>query len=108
VRDLKLKEIKCCIINQILYSKDPLGVLLRFLDPQEAQRAMLYFHDSSCGGHHFWRTTLYKILKAGNLWPNPFTGAFSKIRDYTKCQKFAGKKKLKSLPLKPIAVSGPF
>jgi hypothetical protein len=28
VRDLKLKEIKYCLIDQVLYWKDPLGVLL--------------------------------------------------------------------------------
>jgi hypothetical protein len=39
-RDLKLKEIKYCLIDQVLYWKDPLGVLLRCLDPQEAQKTM--------------------------------------------------------------------
>jgi hypothetical protein len=58
-RALKLKEIKYFLIDQVLYWKDPLGVLLRFLDPQEAQRIMFDFHDSLCGGHHFWRTTSY-------------------------------------------------
>jgi hypothetical protein len=53
VRDLKLKSIKYCLIDQVLYWKDPLGVILRCLDPQEAQKIMFDFHDSSCGGHHF-------------------------------------------------------
>jgi hypothetical protein len=39
VRALKLKEIKYFLIDQVLYWKDPLGVILRCLDPQEAQRA---------------------------------------------------------------------
>jgi hypothetical protein len=64
VRALKLKAIKYCIIDQILYWKDPLGFLLRCLDPQEAQKDITDFHDSSCGGNHFWRTTGYKILRA--------------------------------------------
>jgi hypothetical protein len=33
VRALNLKAIKHCIIDQVLYWKDPLGVLLRFLYP---------------------------------------------------------------------------
>jgi hypothetical protein len=33
MRDLKLKEIKYCLIDHILYWKDSLGVLLRCLDP---------------------------------------------------------------------------
>ena len=62
---LKLKSIKYFLIDQILYWKDPLGVLLRCLDPQEAQKIMSNFHDSLCGGHHYWRTKTYKILRAG-------------------------------------------
>jgi hypothetical protein len=64
VRDLKLKSIKYFLIDKVLYSKDPLGVLLRCLDPQEAQKIMFDFHDNLCGGHHYWRTTTYKILMA--------------------------------------------
>jgi hypothetical protein len=108
VRDLKLKAIKYCIIDLVLYWKDPLGVLLRCLHPQEAQRAMTDFHDSSCGGHHFWRTIAFKILRVGYFWPNLFTDVCAKIRACTKCQNFARKQQLKYLPLKPLVVFGPF
>jgi hypothetical protein len=108
VRDLKLKAIRYCLIDHILYWKDPLGVLLRCLDPQEAQKAMTDFHDSLCGGHHFWRTTTYKILRAGYFWPSLFTDVCANIRACVKCQKFSGKQQLKSFPLKPVVVSGPF
>jgi hypothetical protein len=108
VRALKLKSIKYCLVDQILYMKDPLGVILRCLDPQEAQNIMSNFHDSLCGGHHYWRTMTYKILRAGYFWPSLFTDVCAKIRAYAKCQKFSGKKKVKSLPLQPEAVLGPF
>jgi hypothetical protein len=52
-RALNLKAIKYCLIEQVLYWKDPLGVILRCLDPLEAQKIMFDFHDSLCGGHHF-------------------------------------------------------
>ena len=52
-RALKLKEIRNFLIDQVLYYKDPLGVLLRYLDPQEAHRIMFDFHNDLCGGHHF-------------------------------------------------------
>jgi hypothetical protein len=35
-RALKLKAVRYCLIDQALYWKDPLGVLLRCLDPQQA------------------------------------------------------------------------
>ena len=108
VRDLKLKEIKYCLIDQVLYQKDPLGVLLRFLDPHEAERAITNFHESLCGGHHFWRTTTYKILRDGYFWPSLFIDVCAKIRACGKCQKFSGKKKLKYFPLKHVVVYEPF
>ena len=91
VRALKLKSTNYYLVDQILYWKDPLGVLLRCLDPQEAQKIMFDFHDNLCGGHHYWRTTAYKILRAGYFWPNFFTDVCDKIRACAKCQKFSGK-----------------
>jgi hypothetical protein len=65
VRYLKLKAIKNCLIDQVLYWKVNLGILLRCLDPQEARRVITNFHDNLCGGHHLWRDTTYKILIVG-------------------------------------------
>jgi hypothetical protein len=42
-RDLKLKAIKYFLVDQILYWKDPLGVILRCLDPHKAQNIMSDF-----------------------------------------------------------------
>jgi hypothetical protein len=69
---------------------------------------MYDFYDSLCGGHHLWRTTTYKILRAGYFWPSLFTDVFSKIRSCIKCHKFSGKLQLKSFPLKPLVASRPF
>jgi hypothetical protein len=91
VQDLKLKVVRYCIVDQILYWKYPLGVLLRCLDPEEEKKIMTEFHGSLCGRHHFWRTTSYKILRVGYFWPNLFTDMCAKIRTCEKCQKFSGK-----------------
>ena len=85
VRALKLKSIKYFLVDKVFYWKDPLGVLLRCLDPQEAQKIMSNFHDSLCGGHHYWRTMKYKILRAGYFWPSLFTDVCAKIRACAKC-----------------------
>jgi hypothetical protein len=81
---------------------------LRCLDPQESQRDITDFHDSLCGGHPFWRTTSYKILRDGYFWPSLFTDVCAEIRACVKCQKNYGKQQLKSLPLKHVVVSRPF
>jgi hypothetical protein len=107
-RALKLKAVKYCLIDQTLYWKDPLGLLLRCLDPQEAQKVMFDFHSGLCGGHHFWKTTTHKVLRAGYYWPTLFPDVCREIRACIKCQRFSGKQQLKSLPLKPVVVSTPF
>ena len=63
-RALKLKSVKFCIIDSLLYWKDQSGVLLICLDKEEAEQVMHHFHSSTCGGHHYWKTTPHKILKA--------------------------------------------
>ena len=42
-RALKLKSIKFCIINNLLYWKDPSGILLRCLDKEESVQVMHQF-----------------------------------------------------------------
>jgi hypothetical protein len=107
-RALKLKAVRYCLIDQILYWKDPLGVLLKCMDPREADKIMAEFHSSLCGGHHSWKTTTHKILRAGYYWPTLFADVHRGVRACITCQRFSGKQQLKSLPLKPVVVSGPF
>jgi hypothetical protein len=106
--DLNLKSIRYCLIDQVMYWKDPLGVILRCLDAQEAQNIIFNFHEILCGGHHFWRTISYKIFRAGYFFPSLFTDVFEKIRSCVKCQKLSGKKKINYFPLNPMVASGPF
>jgi hypothetical protein len=89
--DLKLKAIIYFLIDQVLYWKDPLGVLMRCLYPQEAQRIIFDFYSSLCRGHHLWKTTTYKILRVGYYWPTLFTDVCEKVRACIKCKKFSGK-----------------
>ena len=69
---------------------------------------MQQFHNNMCGGHHYWRTTAHKILRAGYYWPSLFSNVFVFVKSCDKCQRFEGKQQLKSLPLKPIIAKGPF
>jgi hypothetical protein len=90
-RDLNLKEVIYFLIDQVLYWKDPLGVLLICLYPQEAQKIIFNFHGSMCGGHHFWRTIAYKILSFVYFLPALFIDVCAKVRTCIKCQKFTWK-----------------
>lgn len=83
-------------------------MLLRCLDKEQSIVVMQQFHDSMCGGHHYWRTTAQKILRAGYYWPSLFSDSFAFVKSCDRCQRFEGKQQLKSLPLKPIIAKGPF
>jgi hypothetical protein len=107
-RALKLRAIKFCIYNNLLYWRDPAGLLLRCLDKEEATEVTYQFHSADCGGHHYWKTTAHKILRAGYYWPFLFADVCSFVKSCDKCQRFTGKQQLKSLPLRPIVVNGPF
>jgi hypothetical protein len=63
--------------------------------PTRGPKIILDFHDSLCGGHHFWKTTAYKILRAGYYWPTLFTDVCTKVRACIKCQRFSRKEAAK-------------
>jgi hypothetical protein len=107
-RALKLRAIKFCINDNLLYWKDPSGLLLRCLDKDESAEVMHQFHSSICGGHHYWKTTTHKILRARYYWPFLFSDVCAFVKSCDKCQRFTGKQQLKSLPLRLIVVNGPF
>ena len=65
-------------------------------------------HEGVCGGNRYWKAATFKILRAGYYWPKIFSDVFSQVRACVECQKFAGKQKLLSLPLKPISAEAPF
>jgi hypothetical protein len=61
-----------------------------------------------CGGHHAWRETTYKILRAGYYCPKLFTNVNAKVRSYNSCQLFSGKKTITTLPLISVIEKSPF
>ena len=85
-----------------------MGLLLKCLDEDESQRVMEKMHKGAYGGHLYWKSTANKILRAGYYWPTLFLDVYQKVRACLECQKFAGKEKLHSLPLKPISSEAPF
>ena len=47
-------------------------------------------------------------MRSGYYWPSLFSGVYQQVRACVPCQKFVGKQKLVSLPLKSIAFNAPF
>jgi len=95
-------------MENLLYWRDPYAIFLRCLDKEQLKEVMQQFYNSMCGGHHYWKTTAHKVLRAGYYWPTLFSDVFSFVKSCDRCQRFEGKQQLKSLPLKPIHAKGPF
>ena len=93
-RTMKLKAAKFCILNSALYWKDPSAVLLNCLVEEEAKKVMEDFHKGDCGGHHFWKTTANKILRARYYWPTLFADVYKTVKGCHECQIFKGRQKL--------------
>jgi len=83
-------------------------LLLVCLVEPETQQVIDEFHEGVYGGHHAWRATTYKILRAGYYWPKLFSDVNAKVRAYNPCQLFVGKQKLSALPLVPVKAEAPF
>jgi hypothetical protein len=64
-RALKLKAMNFCINGNLLFWKNPIGLLLRCINQEEATKVMIEFLNSECGRHHYWKTTAHKILRSG-------------------------------------------
>ena len=105
---IKLRSAEFCINENLLYWKDPSGILLRCLDKGKSMEFLHQFHSSICGGHHYWKTTTHKILRARYYCPTLFSDVCSFVRSCDKCQRFARRQQLKSPPLKPVHTNGPF
>eukprot|EP00253_Pinus_taeda_P020351 PITA_20351 len=107
-RFTKLKSLRYFVYDQNLFWKDAGGILLNCLIEEEADKVIDEFHKGDCGGHHYWKATANKVLRAGYFWPTMFRDIYKKIATCHECQVFEGKRKLMPLPLVPIYVEAPF
>lgn len=54
--------MKYCIVNENLYWKDKLNILLLCLTESETEGAIEQFQEGVCGGHYAWKEKTYKII----------------------------------------------
>eukprot|EP00253_Pinus_taeda_P033742 PITA_33742 len=107
-RFTKLKSLKYFVYDQNLFWKDAGGILLKCLIEEESDKVIDEFHKGDCGGHHYWKATANKVLRAGYFWPTMFRDIYKKIATCHECQVFEGKRKLIPMPLVPIYTEAPF
>jgi hypothetical protein len=107
-RALRLKAMKYCLTENGLGWKDPVGVLLRCVNREEANKLLKELHSGHCGGNFIARTNAHKILRAGYYWPTLFVDTHRYVRSCQPCQYFTGKQNLPAQPFKHVVVEAPF
>jgi hypothetical protein len=61
---------------------------------EEAENTIKELHKGGYGGHHYWKTTVHKILRVGFYWPSIFFDVYKEVSRCHQCQMFDGKIKL--------------
>ena len=87
-RFLKLKAVRFCTLDNVLFWKDKSGILLNCLLKEEADKVLQEFHVGDYGGNLYWKTTIDKILRFGFYWPTLFTDVKKFVTSCHKCQIF--------------------
>lgn len=100
-RFLKMKVMKYCILENVLFWKDNGGILLNCLLKYEHDKVMQEFHAGDCGGHLYWKTATNKILRVSFYWPTLFADVQKYITSSHKCEIFEGNKNYYLYPSSP-------
>ena len=80
--------MKHVLIDQILYWKDPGGILLKCLEKSEVDAVILELHCGVCGGHKYWKATAFKILRVGYYWPTLFSDVYHQFKSCVEVKNF--------------------
>lgn len=87
-RNLKLKEAKYVIVDDILYKRGLDGMFLRCVDEDQQKKLLQSFHSEACGGHFSSTVTAFKILRNCYYWPGMFKDAYKWVAQCEKCKLF--------------------
>lgn len=84
-RFFKLKSLRYFIFDRNLFGKDTSGILLNCLLEDNADKLIEEFHKGYCGGHHYWKAIVNKILRSGYYWPTMFKDVYKRIAACHEC-----------------------
>jgi hypothetical protein len=112
-RRLRLEYSRYVILGDFLFRRSADGMLLHYVNNEEAHNFLQETHGSSdsvvhVGGHFSAKTTAFKIIGKGYYWHSIFRDSYNFSRSCDKCQNFAGKECLSAMPLQPILLEFPF
>jgi hypothetical protein len=87
-RNIRRAAFKYVLIDDELYRRTPIDVLLRCLGLDDAILAMAVVHEGICGTHQSTPKMKWLLRRAGFYCPNMITGCFKYYKRCQVCQKF--------------------
>jgi hypothetical protein len=85
-RTLKMKENRYVLILDIFSRRNYDGIILIFIDENQAQELMQEFHEGICGGHFSPTGTAHNIIRDGFYWPSIFRDSYATIMKCVSCR----------------------
>jgi hypothetical protein len=112
-RRLHLESSRYIILGDFLFRRFADGISLQCVNDEEENKLLHETHGSSyffihIGGHFYAKAIYFKIIINSYYWPSIFRDSYKFARSCDKCQKFAGKERLSTIPLQPVLPYFPF
>jgi hypothetical protein len=112
-RRFRLESSRYLILGDLLFRISAYGMLLCCVNNEEENNFLQETHGSSdsiihVGGHFSTKTTTFKIIRKGYYWISIFHDSYNFSRSCDKCQQFAGKEHIFSMPLQLVLPEFPF
>ena len=105
---LRRFSAKFFLSGGVLYRRHHDGLLLRCVDKKEAARIIEEIHEGDFGTHSNGHTMAKKILRAGYYWSTMETDCYNHARVCHKCQVYADKVHIPTVPLNIFTTPWPF
>ena len=87
-RKIRFQAIKYVLLEEELYYRTIDGVLLKYIDKEEAKVLMGEIHEGVCGSHQSAYKMKWVIRRNGYFWPTMLEDYFAYYKGCQECQKF--------------------
>ena len=107
-RKLRYKSTKYVLLDDQLYYKIVDGVLLEYLNQEEAKVLMGEIHEGICGAHQSSYKMKWISRRSGYFWPTILEDCFEYYKGCQNCQRFGNIQKSPASAMNPIIKPWPF
>jgi hypothetical protein len=107
-KQLRYRAIKYVLLEDELYYRTIDGVLLKYLNEEEAKTLMREIHEGVYGAHQSAFKMKWMIRNNNNYWPTILEDYFKYYKGCQECQKFGSIQRVPASAMNPIIKPWPF